>query len=126
MVTETGNSAEIGKEFSKVDDAARLLHGLIKVAVDSAVIGAANEQLTVLMSEVNTADKNAASLLEAEISRYFQSHLNAPLDLKIDLERDPREKFLDRENVREKIDQLAALALKYSEFETKTEGAATA
>lgn len=118
MVIEAGNPAEIGKEFSKVDDAAQLLHGLIKVPIDSAVSAAANDQLIILMSEVNPVDKNVASVLEAEISSYFQRHLNVPLDLEIDPGRNPREKFLAREDVRKKIDQLATLALKYSEFES--------
>lgn len=120
MVTETGESADIGAEFRKVDAAAQALYGLVKVPIDAAVRDEAMAQLEVLTSEVNLTDHDAAVSLEGDISAYFQDRLDLPLDLKVDLKRDPAKRFSDREEVRGKIDQLAALALKYSEFEHET------
>lgn len=117
MVTETENSADIGKEFGKVDDAAQLLYGYVKVPIGQKELSAVSSQLEILMSEVDSADHDVADELERGIYQFFQDHFDLPLDLKSD----PETRFSGREIVREKIDQLAGLALKYSKFENDGE-----
>ncbi|MEI6144480.1 MAG: hypothetical protein WCP91_02690 [Candidatus Berkelbacteria bacterium] len=122
MVNEAGDPALVGVEFGKVTEATERLHGYVKMPIESDELRDINAQLEVLISEVSdTADKENADKLAEAIRKHFLDVLNQPLDLKIDLKKDPQEKYSGREDTRVLIDQLAALASKYSEFEVNAD-----
>ncbi|MCX6810655.1 MAG: hypothetical protein NTY30_02895 [Candidatus Berkelbacteria bacterium] len=117
MVTETINPAEIGNEIDKIDKAAHVLYRYAQMPTGSSDLEDIGAKLKILVGEVDSGNHDQALELETEIYEYFNQHVNLPPDP----EKDSANKLEEREKVRNLIDQLGALALKYSEFESEND-----